>query len=215
MAKLTNKQQVGSKNMVHLNNNLMCSTDCETTGLRVGYHEITKIAFLPLNEKLEPHETYLPFDLLIRPEHPERMEKGVPMRAKRIMAEAVEIGHPAEVAFELFERWFTELGLHEKRRIVPLAYNWPFENVWYRQWMGQENFSYYIDSSYRDLFSLTYMMNDRSDFNGEKLTFPTPERKLATVCRNLGVHIDENSLHDCIYDAYITAQAYKAALLLI
>lgn len=204
----------GDRSMVHLNRNIMCSTDCETTGLRVGYHEITQVCFMPLNEKLEPHTNHLSFDMLIKPEHPERMEKGVPNRAKQICWEAVEHGYPAAVAFELFERWYKELGLHDKRRIVPLAFNWPFERMWYIDWMGWENFNFYIDGAYRDLLALTHMHNDRSDFHVEKARFPTPERKLATVCRNLGVDVEDARLHDCIYDSYLTAKAYKAALLL-
>ena len=38
----------------HLNGNLLCSVDTETTGLRAGYHELIQLGVVPLDGDLKP-----------------------------------------------------------------------------------------------------------------------------------------------------------------
>lgn len=198
------------KSMVHLNHNLLVATDCETTGLDPEYHEIIQVCFLPLDSRLNPHPDHKIFEMFIRPEHPERADVKIPSKAA--LTEALKTGFPAHVVFELFEHWFSSLNLPEERRIVPLAYNWAFENVFYRAWMGADAVNQYFDSRARDLFLVIQWLNDRADWDGEEYPFQKQNMKLRTVAKKLGVPVEDHRLHDAVYDCYITTQAYKKTL---
>ena len=49
-----------ARGMIHLNGNILCAVDVETTGLEVGFHEIWQIAVLPLDSNIKPNKDILP-----------------------------------------------------------------------------------------------------------------------------------------------------------
>lgn len=197
------------KSMTHLNHHLLCATDCETTGVKPGWHEIIQISFIPLDERIEINKNLPMFDLLIKPEHPERIEPNTP--GQDTIKRAIETGHDKWIAVELFEHWFDSLQLAEKKRIVPLAHNYYFDRSFYMEWMGYESYNHFIDSRCRDLFVVANFLNDYAEFNAMDYPFPNNLR-LKTVAKKLGVDVDDSRLHDSLYDSWIATQAYKKAV---
>jgi hypothetical protein len=162
----------------------MCAIDTETTGLISGYHEIIQMSFLPLNEKLEPSGVFPLFDIILMPDHPERIEREALRKIGRDKFElACNEGVNQLVAFELWELWFQKLNLGEKRRVTPLGYNYASFDQWMlREWMGPENYGFYMDSRIRDPFLVANFLNDKADFHGRKPQYPN--LKLGQIARN-------------------------------
>lgn len=200
---------MGTKNMVHLNGHILCAIDTETTGDDDTYHELIQVCFLPLNAQLEPRDDLPVYDVKIKPLHPDRLNPKAMNVNKLNLADIMETGFDPTIAFELFEHWYDRLNLPEKKRIIPLAKNWPFDRGFLRPWMGHENFKERIDSRYRDLQTVACYMQDHADFNGQQIPFAT-NVKLVTLAREMGVEIIESRLHDALYDCLITAQTYRA-----
>jgi len=200
---------MGVHSLIHLNHNLLCAIDLETTGLTPAFHEIVQMAFVPLDAKLEPSREYPVFDVLLKPNHPERANS----EARRIitkakLASAVRSGFDQVAAFDLWEQWFQKLCLPEKRRIVPLGHNYAyFDAIMLREWMGNENYSHYMDSRTRDTYLIAEHMNDRADFNSEQTPFP--RLSLSFLASKLGIEVDPGSTHDAFYDACLSARIYK------
>ena len=61
--------------LVHIDGNLLCAVDVETTGRQPGFHEIIQIGIQPLNSRIEPMDDVLPFYQYIKPDHPERVDR--------------------------------------------------------------------------------------------------------------------------------------------
>ena len=198
------------KSIQHLNGNLLVATDCETTGLVPGWNEVWQVAFIPLNEKLQPSDELPICDLLIKPLHPERIQPNCPGRSK--IREAIEHGHDPTVAFELWETWVSRLGIPENKRIVPLCHNWGFEHRYYVEWMGFENFNHYIDTRARDTLTIAQFLMDRADFSGEKIPFAGTRTTLNVVASHFGIETVQSNLHDAVYDSFITAKVYETML---
>lgn len=198
-----------TRHMIHLNGHMMCAIDVETTGLRPGYHELLQVCCVPLDEKLRVRTDLPIFDVLIQPLYPERLEPGAASVNKDQLALCIETGYHPDIAFELFEEWFKRLDLAIEKRITPLAHNWMFDRGFLIEWMGWENFNYYIDGRARDTMLTACFMNDRSDFQAEQTPFPgsLTLSKLANMC---DVEVINSRLHDALYDCEITRQIYLA-----
>jgi DNA polymerase III epsilon subunit-like protein len=76
--------------MVHLNGNLLCAVDVETTGIIPGFHDLIQVAALPLNADLEPLKTVPPFYMNLKPEYPERAD----YRAKKVTGLSISSSRP-------------------------------------------------------------------------------------------------------------------------
>lgn len=200
---------MGIKTMVQLNHHLMCAVDIETTGTRPGWHEIIQIAFLPLNNKLEPHQDKQVFECLIKPRYPERIADDLPYGMAGNVKKAQLSGFDRDVALDIFDLWYTNLKLPERKRIIPLAFCYQFDIAFLQEWMGHENYAARIDSRTRDLQTVVQFLNDRADWHGQEYPFQKERLTLNEVCKLAGVPLDDIRLHDAVYDAYITAQAYK------
>lgn len=64
-----------SRSMQHLNGNLLCCIDTETTGLISGTHDIWQIAVLPLDENIQPLKGVFPFYMDIKIKDPSVVTK--------------------------------------------------------------------------------------------------------------------------------------------
>lgn len=195
------------KSMVHLNGHVLCAIDLETTGLRVGYHEICQIAILPLDANLEIRQDVPIFEQYIRPRFPQRIDSASVLVSKNVVAKAIESGHDAEIAQDLFEYWVGRLNLPLNKRIIPLGSNYGYDRGFIQEWLGRENYDHYFDSRGRDLMIVASFLNDRSDFQGVQTPFNKVTLKY--ICNRLGVETDELRTHDAMYDAWLTAQCYK------
>ena len=113
--------------MIHLNGNILCAVDCETTGLDCNYHDVIEFACCPLDSQLRPHSEIMPFACQIKPRFPERADP----RALRVnnlkLADLMVDGVDYHESGDAFIDWFQRLNLREGKKIMPLAQIWSFD----------------------------------------------------------------------------------------
>lgn len=196
------------RSMIHLNGNVLCVIDCETTGEVPGYHDIWQVCILPLNEKLEPSNEVLPYyhDFIIK--RPENINFEV-IKNKEEFINAQKTGLDPDFAATLFDEWFEKLRMGFRKRISPLAQNWVFDRGFVADWLGQVAFSQQFDACYRDLMPVALYLNDVADFEVEQTPFP--KVNLAYLCSQLKV--EHERAHNALADCMSTAQVYKRFVL--
>ena len=194
--------------MTHLDGNVLAAIDFETTGRRPGYHEVIQVAVLPLDHDLNPHPDIPVFYMNIRPEYPERCEKGAGF-VHGIDMDLLQIHAPSqERAIDLLCGWFNSLDLPQNRFVIPLAHNWAFESSFLKGWLGPSLVDRIFHSHGRDTMGMAATLNDRAFFLGEQLPFP--KLSLVVLCKQLGI-LYENA-HDAFADCQATAELYKRLL---
>lgn len=94
-----------------LNNNLLCVVDVETTGVRPGYHEIIQLTLYPLNKDINRQDSknYPLFDIYIKPDYPERLQRAGNPTGPEELKKVMEFGIPSEAAKALFLNWYHNL----------------------------------------------------------------------------------------------------------
>jgi len=194
--------------MPHLVGNLLAAIDFETTGRRPGFHEIIQVAILPLDHNLQKHPDVPTFYLNIRPDFPERCEKGAGF-VHGIDMDLLQLHAPSqERAVDLLCEWFNALDLPQNRVVVPLAHNWPFESAFLKGWLGPDLVDQLFHSHGRDSMGLAASLNDRAFFLGEDIPFP--KLSLIVLCKQLGILYEK--AHDALADCQATAELYKRLL---
>jgi len=197
--------------MIHLNGNLLCAVDVETTGLRPGYHDIIQIAVLPLDSQIRPIQNIRPFYVAaMKPKRLENIDKAAPKAHRINMAELCLKGLDPWKAVDLFEEWFERLELPVGKRIVPLAHNWVFDRAFVIDWLGELSFEHFFDYHYRDSMVAAEYLNDRADHHVEK--YPFPKVSLEYCCNILNV--TNADAHNALADCVATAEVYKRMLMM-
>lgn len=195
----------GSQGMQHLNGDLLCAIDCETTGLIAGEHDLIEIAVLPLGADLEPLKTIPPFVCLIKPKRPQNVDP-IAMKVNNITIDTTFFD-PWDAA-DLFDQWFQNLGLAPRKQIAPLAHNWPFDRSFILDWLGQETFGQLFSRRYRDTMVMALFADDRACFQIGQLPFSKVD--LTYCLSSIGLHRDR--AHRALDDAAATAQLWKHAM---
>ena len=194
--------------LVNLNGNMMASIDYETTGKRPGYHEIIQIGIVPLNSDLRPNRELPVFYTTVKPEYPERQEKGAGyvhgLDINELVLHAPESGRVKDLLVE----WFNRLELPFNKKLTPLAQNWPFECGFTKAWLGVDLTDELFHSHARDSMQEAISINDRAAFRGVEIPFARVGLK--SLCRKLGV--TNTRPHDALHDAYAEAEVYRALL---
>lgn len=191
--------------MIHANGHLICAIDTETSGLDPDEHCIWQLAVIPLNNDLEPSEDHYPFNIEMDLSKWDNIDYQY-LSKKKIEWLGIHGMNP-NVALDLFVEWIERLGLPERKRIMPLAHNWPFDRSFIEKWMGPKSFNLYIDAQYRDTMTSTVLINDTDAWGGKDYHFA--KHKLSFVCNQLGLECEPTMFHDAYYDAIMTAKAYK------
>ncbi len=195
--------------MIHLNNNLLCVVDVETTGTRVGFHDLIQVCVLPLDSELKPWKGVVPFYMDIKPRRPENCTPElVPLHREKLCRAQIS-GMDADRAADLFAEWYQKLKLLPNKRISPLAQNWPFDRGFMIDWLGPTGFEEYFDARYRDTMVAALFDNDVADFRAELC--PYPKVNLQYLATTLGVLTDRS--HDAIQDCLTTAEVYRRLIL--
>lgn len=188
---------------------VMCCIDTETTGLVPNYNEISQVCILPLNNSFNPHPRIEPFQVLIQPDYPERIESAALKKQNRTLDDLMSNGVDSYTAGEMFIEWFEKLQLLPNKRLMPLAQNWPFDRPFLQEWLGPENFNERVDGRYRDLMTVAVFVHDSLNYGGvERIKFEN--LRLNTIAKVLGVEFDYTLAHDAYYDCVKTAECYKA-----
>jgi DNA polymerase III epsilon subunit-like protein len=194
--------------LVHLNGNLLCAVDVETTGRVPGYHEIIQIAIQPLNSKIEPLEGVVPFIHYIKPDHEDRVDPRA-TAVHRISIDWLLTNAPDRwTVEELLEDWFEKLDLPHTKNMVPLAQNWQYEAGFLKEWLGVEQFHHFFHPYARDTMLTAIFINDLHYMHGR--TIPFKWVNLTSLCRKFNV-INTNP-HDALADARAEAEVYKSML---
>ncbi len=196
-----------AKFMTHMNHNLLCAVDVETTGFDPKRHEIIQICVLPLDSNIQPLKEYMPFYIDLKPNRVENIDPEAIEINKSRLAKLILAGLDQDCAVDLFYNWFQKLNLGQKKKIVPLAHNWPFDRSFIINWLGHTMFDECFHFHYRDTMANTLYCNDRADFNNEKC--PYPKHGLKYLATTLGVDYEEHKLHDAMADCIVTAEVYR------
>lgn len=195
-----------SKFLQNLNDNMLAAVDVETTGSEVGRHDLVQIAVIPINGRLEPDTSILPFVLDVRPKRPEDPVNMRMMRINRVRyCDIVTRGMDAYDAAERFYEWYERLKLQSYKRIIPLAWNWPEGREFVRAWLGPKTFDLCFHTQYRDVMQTATFLNDRAGWRGE--LFQYPKCDLAYLCSQLKIERDRS--HEAVDDARVTIEVYK------
>lgn len=197
-----------SRSMIHLNGQLLCAVDVETTGLIPGFHDLVQIAVLPLDSEINPLADVIPFYMTMKPIRPENIDWSTTSVTKLDLANIMLKAPDSYDAAHMFVEWFEDLNLPLKKRIAPLASNWIFDSGFIKEWLGPTDFESRFHFHYRDTQPVALFMNDRADKHQSKLPFSRVSVK------SLGNHFDIVNLqaHDALQDCVTTAEIYKRML---
>ena len=195
--------------MIHLNGNVLCAIDVETTGLKAGHHEIVQVCFLPLDGDLKPRRDVVPFDLNLKVEFEDRIDWDAFRVTKINFFKHQQTAMDKYEAADLFDGWVQKLKLPERKRISPLAHNWIFDAGFIKDWLGPTSFETVIDGRYRDTMTLALGINDIYDRNNEPIPFP--KVNLSYIASQL--KIAHENAHSALGDCVVTAEVYKGLLL--
>jgi len=205
--------------MKHLNGNLLCTVDVETTGINERENEIVEVCILPLDKHLEPHPDILMFATELKPDFPERIDPEAlriqrrdthydmqnTVRNQQRLYEIFKQGLPQGVGRDLLIDWFENLNLRPKKRIMPIAHNWVFDRGFLREWLGVSTFEYIFDPRYRDTLSISLFANDVADNHGQRC--PYAKNNLQYLASQL--KIETHKAHTAVEDCYTTAKVFK------
>lgn len=192
-----------SRHLIHLNGNLLCCIDTETTGLDPRKHEIWQVCFLPLDSFFKPCKDIMHFELILKLNKPENVDPKAMSREEFVNCQLK--GVDQETAADMLEAWFNRLNLPENKRISPLAQNWAFDRDFLIEWLGRLRFQHIVDGRYRDLMTCSLYENDRADARIEQV--PYPKNSLGSIATRLCV--ENPNAHDALNDCMVTAECYR------
>jgi hypothetical protein len=194
------------KAMHHLNGNIMCAIDIETTGSVVGTHDIWQIAVVPLDSFYKPIFSPLPFTTILRPHNKEESERKYVSQEN--LSRAVLRGNDPYKAGDVFEKWFINLNLPDGKKIMPLAHDWCFKKPFIENWLFTGLYRSFFHDWYRDLIPVSLYANDSAEDSIEQV--PYPKSLFSFLMARLQVEWKENA--DCMAHCVALAEGYKRAL---
>lgn len=193
------------RSMIHLNGNVLCVIDCETSGSIPGIHDLIQICILPLDADLKPWRGINPFYMDLQPKRPENWDPDDVKTTRTRFCEAKIKGMNPDQACTLFDEWFAKLAMPPGKRISPLAQNWPFDREFIIDWLGRESVHQYFDARYRDTMAGALLMNDIAYFRVN--TAPYAKVNLTWLAKTHD--IPHERAHDALADCVVTAEVYR------
>lgn len=201
------------RSLSHLNGNLLCAIDVETTGFIPGHHEVYEIAIIPLDCNFKPNKAYKPLNISVIPDHADRIDWGGMSLCgnKKRLEEVLVNGLFYEAATNLIDRWFGSLQLINKR-IAPLTHNGVFDLSHLQAFLGNAAYSSMINASeVRDTMYLARMLNDLADLKIQN--FPYAKVDLKFLCSCLKIDSEKyGKRHSAFVDAILTAEVYETMM---
>ena len=195
--------------MQHLNGNLLCAVDVETTGLDSKLHEIFQISILPLDSKIKPSKTILPFYMDMQITKPENIDKTAIKMQRIDFARRQQRAIDPYTCADMFDSWFDNLSLPIYKKICPLAQNWPFDRSFIEEWLGKTSFEHSFSPIYRDTMVCAAFNSDICDFHSEPILFT--QYNLQFMCSRL--NLKNEKPHDALQDCIATAEVYRRMIL--
>ncbi len=194
---------------IHLNGNIFCAVDVETTGLDAEKHSIIELCIFPLKGDYTQNKQWLPFNCTMQP-IPGREIDQEALQVNRIdLAKVMLNSLDAYKVADLLVEWFEKLKLGMNKRIVPIAQNWPFDRGFIINWLGVKTYELIFDRQYRDTFEYACNQNDRADMLQQPIPFP--KQNLKYLASKFGIVNPDP--HRALGDCVTTAAVYKQLLL--
>ena len=202
--------------MRHWNGNLLCAISIRVSGDNPFFHEIHRLCILPLDSNVKPLKEpgILPFDVYLRPDHPERIDDKVLKRDKKDWFQAIEQGVDREDAKDLLENWINKLRLDftkwgTRKRLIALAHDYATKNAYIRHWLGPDLYDHWFHEQYRDPMVAALYINDRAGRHAERPPFP--KLPLTHLCSALDIERDSNK--DLLIECRQLAEVYERMLI--
>lgn len=198
--------------MVHLNGNLLCAVDVETTGVIPGHHDLIQVAILPLDSNIKPLKTITPFYLNLTPHRLDNIDEKAMKITRKTLTDLILNSMDPDVAADLFDEWFERLKLpltsNHHKKIMPMWSNGGFDKGFLRAWLGDEHYNHYFHFHERDTQTLALAINDRFYQHNEKTPFPKVGLNYLASC----FQIENEMAHDALSDCVTTARVYEKLL---
>lgn len=194
--------------MPHLNKNLLCSIDIITTGPYPSEDTILEIAVLPIDHMFRPHPKRIMFNVKMKPEEGKEVSARSTKMRESDLATAVLKGFDRYRAADMFLDWvkYQDLGI---KKIMPLAWNWPRDSAFLRNWLTDGVFDETFDWRYRDVLSLATWVNDRVDCFGDLVPYAKVDLNYLANIHKIPIVDYRTSMND----VRVLMELYKAMLL--
>lgn len=176
--------------------------DLETTGLTPSKHSIIQIAGIVEIDG----ETIETFCLKSRPLPGSAVSNKALEVVKVSIDELKKYPEPSEIKQHLIDLFIKYIDPYDKKdKFQLVGYNAKFDYDFFRAWFDKQNYSYFGSFFWFppiDVMNLVAykVMGERHNM----VNF-----KLFQVCKYFGLEIDEEKLHDAMYDIEITKQLYE------
>lgn len=194
--------------MQHLNGNLLCAVDVETTGKNPELQDIIEVCILPVDQNFDIHSHFAMFHMRMRPSNPENIDYKAIRVNQADVAQLCLNGLDADKVADLLWEWFQGLELAPNKQIWPLAQNWVFDRAFLVKWLGLEMFNNIFAPMFRDTFAISQFLNDAAAVRHDPIPFP--KASLGALANHFGV--EQIQAHTAVSDCMTTAQVYKALL---
>ena len=177
--------------------------DVETTGLNVKKHSIHQVAgLIEVDGKVVEK-----FDIKTRPHPKAELDPTALNICKKTGAELLAYQDMKTAHKELTTLLGNRINKFDRKdKAFLIGYNISyFDCTFLRAWFEQNNDNYYDSWFWKseiDVMSLAaqYLILRRPDM---------PSFKLKRVAKELGLEVEEDSLHDAFYDVKLTRQIYR------
>lgn len=188
----------------HMQGNLLCAVDVETTGFTPGFHDVIQVAVLPLDADMRPITTITPVNWKLQQKHGNVDPKAFGVHGFNEADIRLNGIEPYQAA-DIFVEWFYKLGLGIDRRLIPLGHNYSFDRLFMIDWLGQETYDLCFHYHFRDSMIAMEYLNDRAGI--QRNEYPFSKMSLTHLCSELGV-VNERA-HDALSDCVATAECYR------
>ncbi len=193
--------------MQHLNANILCAIHLEMTGPDATFHEPLEVAILPLDSMLKVHPTLPIFNMRIKPQEMENVEREHIRMTNEQLARTMLSGMDRYQVADLLKDWHKSLPLGLGKKILPLSYDYPKQREGLISWLGFEEYDEMFSESYRDILVATHFVNDYNCVSNDPIPFA--KQFFPWICRKLNVErVDKTPLGECV--AY--GETYKRLL---
>lgn len=184
----------------------LCYLDLEATGTDCKIHETVQISFILENPKTG--KTFS-FSSNVRPFNYKNLDiyQDEAMKVNSLKIEDIKNYPEPEIVYDriisIFNRCVDKFNSKDKMFFIGYKANYDYDFM--RSFFERNNDSYF--GSY--FWNPPIDVMQKFVLNTMDIRPEIPNMKLKTVCKLMGINVDENKLHDSLYDIQLTRELYK------